>query len=204
MSTVDQSPRCACGSLGHFVHQGKPVCRTCFRLAKMPEALTKRNVPPIYHTANLKDFGTKFPTDKPLFIMGDVGTGKTHLAVALLVHELMMGNHECAFVSMVRLLSEIKDTFNNASHQTEAQVIKKYSEIDTLVIDDIGVEKVSDWTLMVVYQIIDYRWSHGMHTIITSNLGLDGVADRLGDRIASRIGGLCTTIKMAGKDLRQG
>jgi integrase len=56
-----------------------------------------------------------------------------------------------------------------------------------LYLDDLGTEKPTDWALQTLYLIIDRRYPEMMQTIISSNLNLDELSSRLGDRIASRI-----------------
>jgi DNA replication protein DnaC len=105
---------------------------------------------------------------------------------------------------MPELLLKLRGTFKNSSESDESEIIKTYSEAKILYLDDLGVEKVSDWALQTIYLIIDRRYSEMLRTIISSNLSLDQLADRLDDRIASRIAGMCEVIKMTGKDRRLG
>ena len=118
------------------------------------------------------------------------------------------------YVRTPDVLSQIRATFdkkkqrNHADEQgdeqeTERSIIKKYSEVDFLVLDDLGVEKITDWSFTVLYLIIDNRYNNYKQTVITSNDTLDELAKKLGeDRIPSRICGMCTTVDMNGNDYR--
>jgi DNA replication protein DnaC len=130
------------------------------------------------------------------------GTGKTHLAVATISNYLSTGAKKdtLRFKTSPQIFLSIKSVFNSDS-KTEEDVIRKYTEVDFLVIDDIGVEKVSDWSLQVWYMIIDERYSMMKPTLYTSNLSIGNIADTLGARIASRLSsGIVLTIE--GDDYR--
>lgn len=147
-----------------------------------------------------------------LFIHGKAGTGKTHIAAALIrarVSKLKVrGNIEDAsadmvFVSLVDLLLEIKACFREGSEITEERIIDKYTTGSPfLTIDDLGTEKSTEWVLQTLHTIIDRRYRNMQKTVITSNLDLDGIAAKIGDRIASRIIGMCKVIELKGKDRR--
>jgi DNA replication protein DnaC len=81
-------------------------------------------------------------------------------------------------------------------------VVDKYSRCPLLVLDDLGVEKTTDWALQTLYVILNNRYTNYRQTIITSNLTLEEIGNKLGDRIASRIAGMCSIIQMKGKDKR--
>ena len=107
------------------------------------------------------------------------------------------------FVSVPELLLEIRDTYNG--HEiSEKEIIDKYSWGDVLVFDDLGVEKQkpSEWALRTLYIIIDRRYLEDLRTIITSNLGIEEVEEKLDDRIASRIAGMCKVRILQGGDRR--
>jgi len=168
-----------------------------------------------------------------VYLHGDAGTGKTLIAVKLMLDFLSESKHtkhamkklnvlnneydpyyakslRCLFVEIPGLLSNIRETFNqkrtrdyNEEQETEGSIIKKYSEVDFLVLDDLGVEKVTDWSFSVLYLIINSRYNNYKKTIITSNRTLDYLAEKLDDdRIPSRIRSMCTLVKMSGEDKR--
>jgi len=100
------------------------------------------------------------------------------------------------------LLGELRNTFSNQEH-TEMEIITKYSTAEYLILDDIGAEKVSDWTLQSLSIIINNRYEYLKPTIFTSNFNLDQLADKLGDdRIPSRIFGMCYVYHMKNMDRR--
>lgn len=201
----------------------------------METVLTKCGVSKRYLHAKIQDFpesSRKLATiEDGLFLTGDRGTGKTHLAVALMRDCILTMQPEIEnddentpadrikarlpwkprFVSIPELLLQIRATFGktpNASWQmeapeeTEEQIIGKYSTVPFLVMDDMGVEKTSDWSMQTLYTIIDRRYREMRKTIITSNLTLDEIARKLDDRISSRIAGMCRVVPLKGKDRR--
>lgn len=139
-----------------------------------------------------KDFLTN---KKGLFLSGVCGTGKTHLAVACYI-SLKLSGKSVKFISVPELLLEIRETFNN-NGETERELIERYSEYEFLFLDDLGVEKQSHFSSESLYLLLDRRDRQAKEKIfITSNLSLQEISERLSDRIASRIAGLCEVVNI--------
>lgn len=180
--------------------------------------LRKRGVPKRFLNAGISDFPRLWQKLKEstegMFLTGSRGVGKTHLAVALM-REIMLnippanysGTYKIdvqkmpLFISVPELLLEIRDTYGN-NEISEKEVIDKYSWVDMLILDDLGVEKTSDWVLQTLYTIMDRRYREELRTIITSNLSIQEIQEKLDDRIASRIVGMCKVCILQGKDRR--
>ena len=181
---------------------------------KASEAL---NLPARYHGKALPDNRQSKEALKAvlsgqsLFITGSCGSGKTHLSVALMNAWFADGMKEAegkiyqskgrgVFLPAVELFLEIKQTFNGEG--SEKDILDKYSEVALLVIDDLGAEKMSDWSRVVLYLLIDRRYRDMKQTIITSNLSHGELAEKLDDRIASRISEMGVIYDLGRKDWR--
>jgi len=151
---------------------------------------------------------------KSVFITGKAGSGKTHLAVALMNHWFAEGmtnidgrpeqaRGPAIFLPAVELFLEIKQTFDKGV-ESEKAILHKYSEAPLLVIDDLGAERVSDWSRTVLYMLIDRRYRYMKQTIVTSNLSQGEIAEKLDDRIASRLSEMGLVLNLGKKDWRLG
>lgn len=138
---------------------------------------------------------------KGIYIHGGVGTGKTHIiyAMAKRANEKGFG---LVIKNIPELLKEFRFDFsrNNNDKEFEEEHIMKYQGL--LILDDVGSEKMSDWVEETFYLIINKRYNEMLPTIFTSNLNLSELADRIGDRIVSRIAGSCEVVELKGEDKR--
>lgn len=132
--------------------------------------------------------------DSSAYISGIAGCGKTvvllQIAYRLCKARYTHGNARISIetAKFTDLLQQVKNTFCKNSPQTTQTIIDKYSRCDILLIDDIGLVPISDWAYSVLYMIIDYRYSHQLVTLYTSNLSIEELSSQLGDdRIPSRI-----------------
>lgn len=171
---------------------------------ELHEILRDIGVPSRYLNATVKRLENL--TDS-LYLTGLRGTGKTHTAAAM-VKEIMLdktpdhGRAGIRWISAVDLLLEIRGSFRDGSERSEDGIIEDYGESRLLVLDDLGAEKTTEWSLQTLYTIIDRRYREERQTIITSNLSLDELADKLDDRIASRLSELCRVVVLTGPDRR--
>jgi len=135
-----------------------------------------------------------------IYIAGDVGVGKTHLSVALMKSLRHKQEQKGNFQPATRVLLELKAGFSK-DNVSEKDTLRAYQRDEILIIDDLGAEKMTDYVNQAWYSIVDYRYSNVLPTIITSNLTIQELASRFGDRIASRAAsGLVLTLK--GSDRR--
>ena len=139
------------------------------------------------------------PLAHNLFLYGSCGSGKTHLAGAAWRKRVEDGM-VCEFLKH----PELPRLFRQKEADEEKILLKRFSEFDVLVIDDIGVGRATEFSNQILYEILDLRinnYKNGL--ILTSNLPLEDFAAKVGDdRLPSRIAGMCKVIKIGGKDHR--
>lgn len=135
-----------------------------------------------------------------ILFIGKTGCGKTHLAISIykeLVRRFILDGYSSKFVTAPELLLEIRATFRPASRKyddggrceadTEQDVLDKYSKCEFLILDDLGAEKVSDFTIQSLYLVIDRRNRDLRPTIVTTNLSLEEIESTIDARMASRL-----------------
>ena len=137
-------------------------------------------------------------------VSGAVGRGKTSFSTALFREWIRKGITNKGFnglwITAPEILAHIRSTYQRDSKETEREVINYYSKLPLLLIDDLGAEKQSDWSISAFYQILSDRVNWCKHTIITTNMGFIDMND-WEPRIASRVAGM-HCIKMTGEDRR--
>lgn len=138
-----------------------------------------------------------------LFLIGGYGTGKTHLAAAI-ANQLMQAGTPVICMTMIDLLAKIRETYDR-SDATEAQVMRLYTDIPLLVVDDLGSEQPTEWGSTMIFSIINARYEAYMPTIVTSNCGADELVQRMTPRDASdrnsqktvdRLREMCVAVQM--------
>ena len=149
---------------------------------------------------NIRD---AFEAGKGIYLWGGIGTGKTHIAYALQRHsQLPTSKRRAISINVVEILKEIRDDIRRRPEEKERplQTLMDYDGI--LILDDIGVEKASEFVRETLYLLINQRYNDMLPTIFTSNCSLDELSNRLEDRIPSRIKGMCEIIELKGEDRR--
>jgi len=135
-----------------------------------------------------------------LFLYGPSYTGKTISACKhLLGHAARDYIEQTHRTFLFVKVSELLDYFRKAMNPDTATKLSRelLQNIDCLVLDDLGTEKVTDWVYEQLFLILDYRYEHLKQTIITSNYDLEELANKYSDtRITSRIEHAYTLLKM--------
>jgi len=134
-----------------------------------------------------------------IYIYGKTGVGKTYL-IQCMAKELCDEGNLTKFVSAFELNQALIDSRYNYRANLCA-----YTDVAYLFIDDLGSEgEVANVTDSGILSIISVRKQKNLPTIITSNLDLQGLISRYGERLYSRIVDRQTSINifMDGEDLR--
>jgi DNA replication protein DnaC len=134
-----------------------------------------------------------------LWYMGEVGTGKTTLAILVMKAALDAG-YTAARYSLPGLLSQIRATFDTGSH---TQLLDELKAVDLLVIDDVGAEQTTAWVLEELYSIVNSRYEDCKSMVITTNiLEIDELTKQITARTVSRLAEMCDDLLVTGPDRR--
>ena len=158
----------------------------------------------------VEDFDFNKKTGKGIYFEGTNGTGKTHLAVAISL-ELINKGIPVICKSSIDLLADVKKAYDDTTSISENAVIDIYRKVDLLIIDDLGKELCTPWTVSTLYAILDYRYEDLRPTIITTNYNEEMLIKRLtpqggdslnAEAIVSRFRECNDVVTMAWEDYR--
>ncbi len=135
-----------------------------------------------------------------LFLTGQCGTGKTFLS-GCIAREVSAQGYSVCYDTAVRVFSVFEaERFEHS--QAAGEEIERYLKSDLFILDDLGTEFTSPFTVSALYTIVNTRLITGGRTIINTNLTLGELPERYSPQIHSRIAGTYRTLYLRGRDLR--
>jgi DNA replication protein DnaC len=148
---------------------------------------------PVYNA--VKEFAEgideRLDAGEGLWLMGDVGTGKTTLAM-LVSKAAAEAERSVAIYSLPRLLARIRRTYDaEAGEQSYLEFFERLTSVDLLHVDDLGAEKRSDWVLEQLYAIVNERYETQRSMVVTTNLDQAALEEQIDPRTVSRLVEIC-------------
>lgn len=156
----------------------------------------------------LKKYSEKFKSigtaPAGLFLYGSVGTGKTY-AASCLANDLMTNGKTVLFMSFALYLIKIREGFKNYSEETniESEILKHVKTCDLLIIDDLGIENVKEFAAEKLFTLLDTRYRTKKPFVITTNLSIEAIKEKFGERICDRINGSTYKYECKGESRRK-
>jgi DNA replication protein DnaC len=150
----------------------------------------------------LEDWEENREAGRGLYFCGGVGTGKTHLAVAVMNELIRRKRVPSLFVTVPELLDNLRETYNKPGRNLD-EWMDAVQNADFLVLDDLGSERPTEWVRERIFVIVNHRYREALPTVFTSNIGPKDLAEQLGERTASRVIAMCDWIALEGDDYRE-
>jgi len=180
-----------------------------FKSARIPKRYRNKTLdnfdrsrqPIAFHKAKhyIENWEKTWEEGRCLFFVGNPGTGKSHLAFAIL-NELLKKGIPGMCITVPDLMDELRPR-DDGQERERMEVLKT---IDFLVMDDLGAEKNSDFTTERIYIILNARYSEMRPTVITSNDYLEDLEKRPGwKRIVDRVKEMADPVRVEGESYRE-
>lgn len=186
-----------------------PRCRA-FRLATYPH-------PRLLACRQVRRFTQDWDGARGLILTGSYGVGKTGLMVGALhaiaerwaalptadagvaIGATAPSRRMMLFLSASTLLDELRQGYEDRTFSARMQVAQSAA---LLAIDDLGAERPTEWVLERLFAVINSRYEWQLPTFVTTNYGLEQLADRIGPRVVERLVETGQVIDVAGPNLR--
>jgi len=177
-----------------------------------------------------EEFALQYPAvERGLIFYGPVGTGKTHLVVAIFRELTLRKGVGCRFIDYGNLLQDLRRSY--ADRKGDGYLMTPLVDVELLVIDELGKGRGTEWEETVLDDLISRRYNAGRTTLCTTNYdptqsalqqevgpnqaftgralaaagtALPSLSDRIGERIYSRLCAMADVVEVDGADFRRG
>lgn len=143
---------------------------------------------------------------KGIFLWGNTGNGKTLLSCIILNELIFYHGIRGQYMNLsFQFYNKLRDTYSEESRDygRTYQFLQEFIDQEFLLIDDLGVQRNTDWEQEMLYNLIDRRYQEERATFITTNQHIDTVKKLFEGRIYSRIIEMCTLIQVDAPDFRE-
>lgn len=135
-----------------------------------------------------------------LLFSGATGLGKTFLS-ACIARQVADRGYSVVYETAIRLFSDFES--EKFGGEEQRGLSRKYLACDLLIIDDLGTEMTTQFTISALYNVVNTRMMENRATIISTNLAPETLEGRYSPQIASRVLGTYRLLKFAGSDIRR-
>ncbi|MBQ3082192.1 MAG: ATP-binding protein [Clostridia bacterium] len=152
------------------------------------------------HVEYCKDYAENFCRGADnLLMIGGSGLGKTHIASAI-GHVVINKGFEVVYESAQRIIDAFEtERFGKGSEEGTS----RFTDCDLLIMDDLGTEFNTSFTLSALFGLLNHRIINGLSTIITTNLSFAEIEEKYKERICSRLRGEYNALVFCGRDIRR-
>jgi len=131
---------------------------------------------------------------KWLTLIGGVDSGKTHLAIAI-TRTWLKGGRPARFAVVPALLDELRRGYHPQADMSYDQEYHFFSNVDLLVLDDLGMESNTPWAQEKLDMLVNYRYENALPLVVTTQLSLSQISDRIASRLQRAEFGKVVNIK---------
>ena len=122
-----------------------------------------------------------------IVMIGDTGTGKSHLACAVASHVIKEYGGTARFTSVSEINRLVRESKGYNAKYSETEVIEAFGNYDLLIVDEVGIQSGSDAESRALFDVFNARYQNMKSTIVISNLNQAQVREALGQRIFDRL-----------------
>ena len=141
------------------------------------------------------------PGAESMLFTGGPGLGKTFLS-ACIARTVADGGHSVVYETVIKMFADFENAkFGDYSEENQGRT-EKYLNCDLLIMDDLGSEMTTQFTMSALYTVVNTRLMEGRSTIISTNLTPDAIQARYTPAICSRLLGSYRLMQFLGDDLR--
>lgn len=137
--------------------------------------------------AYAQGFEDHYRDGRNLLLLGNLGTGKTHLAAAIAKHLITELAATALIVSAAEIIRVSKGVMTKGAAYTERDVIDELASVDLLIIDEVGAQAGTAYELGVLHEVIDRRYQLIKPSMVISNMDAKGLGQYIGDRALDRL-----------------
>jgi DNA replication protein DnaC len=153
-----------------------------------------------------REYATNFAEHRKsgrcLLLLGGVGCGKTHLALAIALAivqnsplppveygslEIRNFGRRVRYFTVQEIIRTLRDTWCRESQTSEREVLDRLTALDLLILDEVGVQFGSEAERNQIFELVNRRYNASRPTLVISNLDLKGITACLGERCVDRM-----------------
>jgi DNA replication protein DnaC len=198
-------------------HPGRcPLCVAAERPAEGHASIAERNrsllvraeIPPRYLSRTFENYRSVSPKAREalrscenyaecfehvrkhgtgLILCGRPGTGKTHLVCAIARQVILTHSRSVWYTTVAQAVRLVKQTYDRDASGSEAEALKRFQQPDLLILDEVGMQRGTEYEVMLIGEVIDKRYAAVLPTVLVTNHTHTELAQFIGPRAIDRM-----------------